>query len=221
MGSYENPITGDYEVSPIEIDENGYLKVNMAESTPVSGINLLDEIKPIIVDYRGYLIPIDYQHNIVHEFKMYTISHTFLNVAQNGYGRIRLKTNDNVLHFEINYNSDLKCRLKTYSSPTITGNGTLFSPFNRVIGYGNGMETFEVYLNPTFTGGTLRGNDFDGSSAGIGINPVRAGAGKSGGIESVLLPNQEYIIEFQNAGTTSSDIGVVINCYEMPNDFPT
>lgn len=154
---------------------------------------------------------------------MYTISHTFLGVAINGFARMRIKTGaEKVLHFDITFNADLKCRLKTYGNPNITANGTLFQPFNRVIGYGNGLQTFLVYLNPTFTGGILRGNDFIGSQTAGGVgSAVRAGVGRSGGIESVLLPNQEYIIEFQNVGTDVSDIGVIINCYEKPDDFPT
>ena len=140
-----------------------------ASQTPISGIDINGEVEQLIVDYRGYLVPIDYLHDIVHQRAMYTISHTFLAVAINGFARMRIKTGaEKVLHFDITFNADLKCRLKTYSNPNITANGTLFQPFNRVIGYGNGLQTFQVYLNPTFTGGVLRGNDFIGSNAGTG-----------------------------------------------------
>lgn len=166
-------------------------------------------------DNHGYSIPIDYIHALVHEKIVYTISHTFLAVAQNGFARLRIKTFSKAVHFEINYNSDLKCRLKTYASPTISTAGTIFEPFNRIIGY-TGTKEFQVYLSPTFTGGTLRANDFIGSNTGVGGNATRAGGGANGGIESVLIPNQEYIIEFQNVGNAFSDIGVLINCYERP-----
>lgn len=175
-----------------------------------------DKSVPIVSDDRGYLIPIDYLHAIVHEKEMYTISHTFLAVAQNGFARLRIKTNSLALHLEINYTSELKCRLKTYSSPTITGQGTLFQPFNRIIGYGDGTQGFQVYLNPTFTGGVLRGNDFSGSNTGTGGAAVRVGGGRQGGVESVIIPNQEFIMEFQNVGSSASDINVIINCYEKP-----
>lgn len=174
------------------------------------------EQKSIAVDDRGYIIPIDYLHAIVHDKEMYTISHTFLAVAQDAFARVRIKTNALSLHFEINYTAELKCRLKTYSSPTIVTQGTLFQPFNRIIGYGNGMQGFQVYLNPTFTGGTLRGNDFTGSNTGTGGTAVRVGGGRQGGVESVIIPNQEFIIEFQNVGSSASDINVIINCYEKP-----
>ena len=219
LGSYQTE-TGDYEVSPIEINEDGFLVVDTSK-TPIAGIDRNGEIELLRVDYRGYLVPIDYLHDIVHQREMYTISHTFLAVPINGYARLRIKTGlDKALHFDINFNADLKCRLKTYSTPTIVTNGTIFEPFNRVIGYTEGTKTFEVYLNPTFTGGVLRGNDFIGSqtAGGTGVS-IRAGGGRSGGIESVLLSNSEYIIEFQNVSTEISDIGVVINCYEKPDDF--
>lgn len=212
---------GDFEVAPVEINADGHLIVDSSQS-PISGVDKDGVVHQIITDYRGYQVPLDYLHDIVHQRAMYTISHTFLGVAVNGFARMRLKTGtEKTLHFDITFNADLKCRLKTYSAPTITANGTLFQPFNRLIGYGDGLQTFQVYLNPTFTGGTLRGNDFIGSNTGQGSTAVRAGGGRSGGIESVLLPNQEYIIEFQNVGTSASDIGVIINCYEKPDDFPT
>lgn len=229
MADYKGEILGahqidedTWEVSPIEINADGYMIVDTSQY-PINGIDRDGIIHPLITDYRGYQVPLDYLHDIVHQRAMYTISHTFLAVSVNGYARMRLKTGTTkALHFDITFNADLKCRLKTYSSPTITANGTLLAPFNRIIGYGNGLQTFLVYLNPTFTGGTLRGNDFIGSQTAGGVgSAVRAGGGRSGGIESVLLPNQEYIIEFQNVGTEVSDIGVIINCYEKPDDFPT
>jgi len=222
--NYQNQMLGTDDngyVRKIEVNAEGQLVVDTSQA-PISGVDKDGTVHQIITDYRGYQVPLDYLHDIVHQRAMYTISHTFLSVATNGYARLRLKTGtEKTLHFDITFNADLKCRLKTYSAPTITVNGTLFAPFNRIIGYGDGLQTFQVYLNPTFTGGTLRGNDFIGSNAGQGSSTVRAGGGKSGGIESVLLPNQEYIIEFQNVGTSASDIGVIINCYEKPDDFPT
>lgn len=66
---------GDFEVSPIEINADGYLIVD-ASQAPISGIDRDGEIEQLIVDYRGYLVPIDYfarhcssacdVHNIAH-----------------------------------------------------------------------------------------------------------------------------------------------------------
>ena len=64
----------------------------------------------------------------------------------------------------------------------------------------------------------MRGNDFIGSNAGTGGNASRAGGSTSGRYESVLIPSQDYIIEFENAGSATGDIGVVVNFYETPWD---
>lgn len=167
---------------------------------------------PLVIDQMGYLVPIDYLHNLVHEKIVYTISHTFLSVPNTESRVLMLRTGTKDLHFEINYNGDVKTRLKTYSAPTITGDGDALAPFNRVIGYGNGTNEFESYINSTYTGGTLRANEFIGSSA----RATRAGGATSGKYESILTPSQELIVLLTNAGGATGDIGITINCYERP-----
>jgi hypothetical protein len=164
---------------------------------------------------RGNAIFIDFLHHLVHSERVFTVSHTFLNVAADGKVRIHLKTDGNAVHFEINWNSDLKTRLKTYESPTITANGTLHAPFNRVVG-STKTPTSLWYLNSTFTGGIMRGNDFIGSNTGSPGSGTRAGGSTSGRFESVLIPSQDYIIEFENVGGAIEDVGVVVNFYESP-----
>lgn len=168
-------------------------------------------------DRNGVLRMIDYWHDLVHQKKAHTMSETSEDVATNGFYRIRIKTNDKALHLEINYTGELKTRLKTFYNPTITADGTLYTGvFNRVAGAPSTLET-ELYIDATYTVGAeteSRGNDFAGSDTGQGGGAVRAGGGRSGGLETVIIPNSEYIIEFQNVGANPSDINVILNMYE-------
>ena len=86
---------------------------------------------------RGYAIFIDLLHHKVHREEVFTVSHTFLAVPQTEKRVLHVKTDGKAIHFEINYNGDLKTRLKTYESPTTVTNGTPIQPFNRVIGSDN------------------------------------------------------------------------------------
>jgi hypothetical protein len=176
-------------------------------------------VMPMLSDGRGYQVPIDYQHHLVHMRKVFTISHTFLNVAIGGKVSVALIADGYPLHIpDFVINSDVKVRLKSYLNPTITPDtGTEYIPFNRVssnsVSFGG-----TVILSPTFTGGTLRGNDFSGSSSGTGTNAYRAGGNRSGGIESVVDSNDILIYEFENAGTAVTDINIIVNLYE--NSIP-
>lgn len=76
------------------------------------------------------------------------------------------------------------------------------------------MATSTWFLNSTFTGGSMRGNEFIGSNTGSVGSGTRAGGSTSGRYESVLIPSQDYIIEFENAGGATGDIGVIVNFYE-------
>jgi len=168
-------------------------------------------------DRNGTLKTIDYWHDIVHRGLAHTFSDTREDVASNGYYRIRISTGNKALHLEINYTGELKTRLKTFYNPTITTNGTLYTNvFNRIAGLPPNIET-EFYVDATYTAGAeteTRGRDFSGSNTGTGGGAVRVGGGRSGGLETVITPNSEYIIEFQNVGDNPSDINVILNMYE-------
>lgn len=170
-------------------------------------------------DTTGRLTTLDYWHDVVHNRKAHTFSETSEDVAKNLFYRIRIKTGSKSLHLEINYTGELKTRLKTFYAPVISTDGDLYEGvFNRVAGVSNTLES-EFYINPTYTIGVnteSRGNDFSGSNTGQGGGAVRVGGGRSGGLETVILPNSEYIIELQNVGENPSDINIILNMYETP-----
>lgn len=170
-------------------------------------------------DATGRLSSIDYWHEKVHEGTAHTMSETLEDVGVDDYYRIRIDTGSKALHIEINYVGELKTRLKTFYNP-VTTNGTLYTGvFNRIAGRPTTIES-DFYTGSTYTldaGSQSRGNDFSGSDTGGGGRAVRAGGGRSGGLETIILPNSKFIIEFRNVGTNPSDINVLINMYE--SDF--
>jgi hypothetical protein len=135
----------------------------------------------------------------------YTLSKTF-SVAQNGYIRVLLKTNNEAVKFVINLTSELKCRYKSYMQTTITANGTELPTFCREIDIPT-THTFKIYQTPTYTGGTLRADDFVGANT----PQVRLGGSVIGGVDSRIPKNSHLIMEIQNVGNSTSDINLVIN----------
>jgi len=135
----------------------------------------------------------------------HTLSKTF-SVAQNGYVRVLLKTNNEAVKFVVNLTSELKCRYKSYTQATITANGTEIPTFCREVGIPT-THTFKTYQSPTYTGGILRADDFVGSNT----PQVKLGGSMIGGVDSRIPKNSHLIIEIQNVGNTTSDVNLVIN----------
>lgn len=146
----------------------------------------------------------------MHEGKAFVYDNTSLAVAIAGFYRIRIKTGAKRLHFTVDYHSEFKGRFRTYENPTIVTPGTLVTPFNRQPDSAEVLLS-EFYADPTFTGGTTRGNQFTGASGNV---QTRAGGDKSGGLESDWPPNSELIIELENVSGVTSDLSFIINCYE-------
>lgn len=155
---------------------------------------------------------IDYAHRKVHQGEMWTYDNTKLAVADLGTYILRIKTGTKRIHFNIDWIGEFKTRFKTYSGATITTPGTRVYPFNRKLD-STAVLVSEFYADPTFTGGTLRGNSFKGASGNV---QTRAGGAGSAGLESNFAPNSEFIIVLENVSGVAADLGYIINCYEEP-----
>ena len=69
-----------------------------------------------------------------------------------------------------------------------------------------------LYENPVINVlGTLRGNDFVGSS---GATPTRIGGSGLGDTETIINAVTELLIEVQNVRGSASDINFIFNLYE-------
>lgn len=98
--------------------------------------------------------------------------------AQNAFHRVFVQApNDKDVMIAISYSSEDFILFNTYSGVASITGGTVTQGFNRKIGSTETMDTVITYDPTSFTGGTLRGNDFVGSS---GATSTRAG-GSAGG----------------------------------------
>lgn len=208
LGTFPLDAENDY-VRPVIVTEDGKLEAVL------SGIDMQGNSKPLITDHRGFQVPIDYLHNLVHAERVFTISHTFLNVPVNGKVSIMLVADGLPLHIpDFLITTETKMRLKSYLNPTVTaGTGIPYAPFNR---YTSATNLFggTVVLSPVFTSNVPRGNDFMGANTGTGGNAIRAGGNRSGGIETLIGAGDALIYEFENVGNAVSDINIIVNLYE-------
>jgi hypothetical protein len=162
----------------------------------------------IKTDSYGYLIPIEFWHQKVHEGKFFTVSKTFTSVAANDTAKLVLKTNSKSVHFEIFIVTEGKAYLKTFSNITYGDSGAVYTPFNRR------SNSTEIATSQWFTGtkiktfGTQRGDDLFGAGS-----PNRAG-GQGSRPESILAPNSKILIALINKDSQSKDINIIVNFYE-------
>ena len=155
---------------------------------------------------------IDIIHQTVHQGYMHTLSHTKLNVADNGYLRVRFVAPvDKDIHIRIAWASEGKSRLKTYIGTTYTANGTPKIPFNRNAALTSNLEG-TYFIDPTINVlGTLRGDDFIGAS---GAASTRVGGTGSSDVETIISAGTELLVEIQNVRGGTSDLNIIANLYE-------
>lgn len=166
------------------------------------------------IDDSVFAGTIDKIHQEIHEGQVTTINYLALAVANDGYARLRITTGEKRFHVALYFDVEAKAYLKTYAGTTYTAEGTLpdtnLTVFNRNSGNAKAF-LFTVRYNPTVNVlGTQRGNRL--LPGGTGGNSV----GLSGGerIESVIPPNSDFLIEVQNKGGQTKDIGIIVEGYE-------
>lgn len=170
--------------------------------------------KALVVDPDGNVLfnQIDVIHQTVHQGKMHTLSHTKLNVADNGFLRVRFVAPvDKDIHIRIAWASEGKSRLKTYVGTTYTANGTPIVPFNRKTALASNLQG-TYFIDPTINVlGTLRGNDFLGTA---GAAATRVGGTGAADIETIISAGTELLVEIQNVRGSASDLNLIANLYE-------
>ena len=172
-------------------------------TSTVTGKNTL-----IKTDSQGYLIPIEFWHQKVHEGKSFTFSKTFTSVAANDTAKIVIKTNSKSLHFETYIVSEGKAYLKTFTNITYSDSGDVYTPFNCRT---NSTETLttQFFLDSDIkTFGTPRRDDLFGAGS-----PTRAG-GQGNRAETVLAANSQYLIALINKDSQAKDLNIILICYE-------
>lgn len=158
--------------------------------------------------YNGYSINIDKQLFDVEQGNVYTFSKTWVSVADDSSAWVRLKTTTDKMKFEIYLSTEAKVYLKTYAGSTYSDTGSVYTPFNRLIGSTNTSTAIVTYDCVYDSLGAMRGDDLLGGSGS-----TKAG-GETNRILSVLLPNRDVLIRVQNKAGQAKDINVIINYIE-------
>lgn len=155
------------------------------------------------------------EHYETHARNMFTVSKTNRVVPNSNYVYYRIKPVNKECHLQINWGTEGKGYLRTFSSnSTFPLVNTPVTPFNRVIGATQQAETL-IYTLQTATAnllGTQRGDDAIGSG---GASPTQAGGQAGGRLETIIPPGYEMLIEIQNVRGSDAYVNVILNFYEQ------
>lgn len=172
---------------------------------------------PLMMDNSNSLVTIPIEHYKVHKGESYTVNYLEKALVNNGYMRLHVKTGSKSAHTIIEVESEGKVYFRTFSNITATADGTApgtaitdkLTLFNRCGLCANGNTT-KVFYAPTYTGGLMRGNRV----FPFGTGGTAVGGSSASRIESILAPNQSYLIEVQNVSGQARDISIVLDWYE-------
>jgi len=184
---------------------------------PITG-KLLDDFNQTVnvanfVTHSGFE-NIDHVHQSVHEGNVYTASHLFTSVADNGFAYMRVKPGTKPVHGSLTVSAGGKCYLTTYSGTTYSANGAEASTFNRNSLYPTANKTGIVYQNPTINVlGTVR---FVDMIAGGNSQQTRVGGANNPQIESVYHDGDDILLAIQNKSGAVTDIACSFTWYETP-----
>ncbi len=156
-------------------------------------------------------ITIDLGHQKIHEGNSFVVNELFNSVSNGDSVYVRFKAISQSMHIIFRVEVEGKAFLKTYEGTTYTNDGTVVTPFNRIVGDGKSVDA-EIYHTPTInTLGTQRGNRL--IPAGTGGTAT----GGSGGsrAESIILPGNELLVEVENASGQARDIDIIADWYQV------
>ena len=148
-------------------------------------------------------------HQAIEDGEVFTISSLKTALANNGTHIIRIRTGSKRTHFVTTVASSGKATFNSIIGATGITGGTAYTPFNRN-SVSSKVYGGTVIIDPTFSGGTVRGQDLvNGSSGG-----QKVGGSLSYDLETILAPNTEMILRITNTSGTASDTNIIINMYE-------
>lgn len=152
---------------------------------------------------------IDAVHEAIHEGGMYTISKSFLAVANDGIADIHIVVPAGYeAHLRLYVGAEGKANVKTYTGTTYTGAGTAITPFNRKSGL-NGSTVTAFHTTTPNVLGTQRGDDLVfGGTTGSSV-----GGTFSSDFESIIAPSSDFLLRVQNKGSSAKDINIIFNYY--------
>jgi len=157
------------------------------------------------------MFTLDITHQKVHEGASFVINKLFTDVVNGDSVYVRFKAIDQSMNIVFKVEVEGKAFFKTYEGTTYTDDGTVVTPFNRIVGDGKVVDA-EIYHTPTINVlGTQRGNRL----IPAGKSGTATGGQSASRLESVILPGQELLLEVENASGQVRDIDIVADWYQV------
>lgn len=160
-------------------------------------------------------ITIDIANQKVLEDAACTFNYLETNVANNGFVRLRcIAPANRRAHIVFQLGSEGKAYFKTYLGTTYTADGTLtdgikLTHFSRC---GALIDGLTLRYNPTIDVlGSKRGNQIIFGGSG----PISTGISRGTGIESIIQPGCEILVELQNVSGNVKDMEILGDYYKV------
>lgn len=163
-------------------------------------------------DITGALIVAELEHTKVHSGEMFSVSHRFAAVANNGTADLRITVGaSEPAHIKWNISSGGKIYLDIYEETTFTNLGAAVTPQNMNRLSSNTPDTTFGHTPTVNVIGISRYENVFGSNS----NPVaRAGEVIRQPVEWLLAPTKNYLIRVTNKSGADRDIGITLEFYE-------
>ena len=195
----------------------------MSDSTKSDNIDLLDagsarwqlatRYNSVTDEHIPHVTSIDWEHELVHEGKMFSISGVLTALGAGATGYFHGLTDSEIVHFRqaaIGV-TGAPVDITFYEDATVSANGSAITSRNRNRNSSN-TATLQSFIGPTIT-------DL-GTAIEVGQIPVAGPSKQSGeaslfGTEWVLKNSTSYLIEITNNDSQAIDVGYNFLWYEL------
>lgn len=196
----------------IETDTNAvYIFFNNRWNLQITSVNIKNLLDSLLFDHNEGFIIGDIVHHHIHEGIYFECQQIYLQVPNDGYIRWLVKAPPTkAMHLIAVIVAEGKTYMKTYTGTTFTNEGTPVPIFNRRIGVSPASESV-ITQNPTIN--VLGTKRFDTFIPG-GLGPQSSGGVSDQRVETLVLPNNSFLLQLQNVSGQAKDIALNLQWYE-------
>ena len=150
--------------------------------------------------------------HLVNIGRVFTASHLFTGVADDGYAYIRIKTHVNYHAFlSVSVESESKVYGYLYEDATFSGDGTILTAYNNDRSSVLTANTLLYYTPTVNTNGTLVRTAMLGSAGKF----TESGGSAASIYARKLKKGTEYLLAIQNKGGAAKDIAIRVRFFEI------
>lgn len=170
------------------------------------------DVRVHVDDDTHSLYTIDAQHAQIHLGNVYSVSHIFATVADNGNADVTLTTPaTGTIYMVGNVNAGGDAYIYIYEEPTTSANGTGLTPVNHNRRSSNTSDC-AAYYGPTVTG---TGTELRQKYAPGGSGNKTVGASEPTYQEYILAASTRYLVRVTNHAGQAKDISISLTWVEL------